>query len=564
MTKQPGDNSLSRRKLLGYLATASIATTGLLASPAKAFAGGNDADMPQKDKNSGTRVYNIRDYGAAGDGKTLDTPALQKAIDACTNDEGGIVLVPAGVFVIGTVQLKSNVTLHIAAKGVLLGTDDGRQYYADNNIPLTGDTTMDDGNVGLIYAVRAENFSIEGAGTIDGNGARFRSPAKGVPSPAGISDSQRPYHLLFYQCKNIAVNDIFLKDCAYHSLRVVQCEYAKFEGLHIHSRVIHNNDGFHFISCKYVHVSKCDVQVEDDACALFGSCQFFTISDSSFSTRWSIFRFGGGIAENITVSNCIIYETYGCPVKILCGRGSRIENILFSNIIMKDVTGPISIGLTTGNDGVEALADMPGIVRNISFNNIRATVVKPVTPAYAEGNDFRPAEFFSCITLDAIEDVYLENISLSDVHVTFPGGGTAEQGAVRDVPQIAGEYFEMGIPPSYALYARNVKGLTLQNVRFEKTATDARPAVVFDHLEDVSVNGLSVQGDKAAESVVRCIESKSILFNAVRGLAASSVFMQVEGATSKDISLFASDISKSAKPLKFSSGASSQSVKMNI
>jgi len=559
-----GDNSISRRKLLSYLTTASIATTGLLASPAKAFAEGNDFDIPSKDKNSGTRVYNIRDYGAAGDGKTLDTQALQKAIDACTNDEGGIVLVPAGVFVIGTVQLKSNVNLHIAAMGKLLGTDDGRQYYADKNIPLSGDTTMDDGNVGLLYAIRAENFSIEGTGTIDGNGARFRSPAKGVPSPAGISDSQRPYHLLFYQCKNISVSNIFLKDCAYHSVRVVQCDYAKFEGLHIHSRVIHNNDGFHFISSKYVHVSKCDVQVEDDACALFGSCRFITVSDSSFSTRWSIFRFGGGIAENITVSNCIIYETYGCPVKMLCGRGSRFENILFSNIIMNKVTGPISIGLTTGHDGTETLADVPGIVRNISFNNIRATVVKPAPLSYAEGNDYRPAEFFSCITLDAIEDVYLENISLCDVHVIFPGGGTAEQGALRDVPQIAGEYFEMGIPPSYALYARNVKGLSLQNIRFEKKAADARPAVIFDHLEDASVNGLSVQGDKTAESVVRCIESKSILLNAVKVLTDSSVFMQVEGAGSKDISVFASNISKSEKALKFSSGASSQSVKMNI
>ena len=67
---------------------------------------------------------------------------------------------------------------------------------------------------------------------------------------------------------------------------------------------------------------------------------------------------------------------------------------------MKDVTGPISIGLTTGNDGTEALADVPGIVRNISFSNIRASVVKPVTPPYAEGSDFRPAEFFSCITLE--------------------------------------------------------------------------------------------------------------------------------------------------------------------
>ena len=559
------NNSLSRRKLLAYLATASVATTGLLASPATVLAGGADLNDPPPGRNSGTKIYNIRDFGAVGDGMTLDTAALQKAIDACNKDEGGIVLVPAGVFVIGTVQMKSNVILHIAAMGVLSGTDDGKQYYADNNIPLTGDTTLRDGNVGLIFAINAENFTIEGDGTIDGNGARFRSPSKGVPPPAGISGSHRPYHLLFYQCKNIAVNDIFLKNSAFHSVRVVQCEYAKFEGLHIHSRVIHNNDGFHFISSKYVHVSKCDVQTQDDACALFGSCQFVTVSDCSFSTRWSVFRFGGGIAENITVSNCIIYETYGCPIKMRCARGSRFENILFSNIIMRDVTGPISIGLGTGHDGGRNLEDVPGIVRNISFNNIRATVVKPVPLPDAEFQSaYRPAEVFSCITLNALRGVFLENISFNDVHVTFPGGGTAEQGAVRDVPQVAREYFEMGIPPSYALYARNVKGLTLQNVRFEKAAADARPAIIFDHVEDGSVNGLSVQGERDAESVLRLIDSSFILVNAVRSLVDSLVFMQVEGDKSKDISVFASDISRSLTPVKFASGANDQSVKMSI
>ena len=278
-----GDNPVSRRKLLGYLTTATLATTGLVASPAKVLAGSTHGlDIPPRDKTSGTGIYNIRDFGAKGDGKSLDTPAVQKAIDACNRDDGGIVLVPAGVYVIGTVQMKSNVTLHIAASGTLLGTDDGKQYYADDNIPLTGDTTLNDGNVGLIFAIKAENFKIEGLGTIDGNGARFRSPSKNVPPPAGISGPHRPYHLLFYQCNNIAVSDIFLKNSAFHSVRVVQCEYAKFDGLHIHSRVIHNNDGFHFISSKYVHVTNCDVQTQDDACALFGSCQFVTVSDCSF------------------------------------------------------------------------------------------------------------------------------------------------------------------------------------------------------------------------------------------------------------------------------------------
>ncbi len=240
---------VSRRNWLKWITGASVSTS-LLAASSKVFgrefgqnpgvAGKDPGKNP--DKNSGAGVYNIRDFGAAGDGKTLDTAAVQKAIDACNKDQGGIVLVPAGVFVIGTVQMKSNVTLHISARGTLLGTADGRQYYADNAIPLHGDSTLADGNVGLIFAVKAENFRIEGTGTIDGQGAQFRSPSKGVPSPAGISGAHRPYHLLFYQCKNLSVSDIFLKDSAFHSVRVVQCEYAKFDGLHIHSRAIHNNN----------------------------------------------------------------------------------------------------------------------------------------------------------------------------------------------------------------------------------------------------------------------------------------------------------------------------------
>src|SRR5439155_9250626 len=97
---------------------------------------------PAGDLLPGARVYNVRDFGAKGDGVTLDTAAVQATIDACTKDQGGIVLVPAGTFVIGTVELKSNVTLHLAAQGKLLGSGDGKQYYAASAIPLTGDSTL--------------------------------------------------------------------------------------------------------------------------------------------------------------------------------------------------------------------------------------------------------------------------------------------------------------------------------------------------------------------------------------------------------------------------------------
>ena len=124
------------------------------------------------------------------------------------------MLVPAGVFVIGTIELKSNVTLHIAAQGKLLGSGDGKQYHAADEIPLGGDATLRDGNVGLIYAVNAENITVEGPGTIDGQGALFRSPGAAIRRRPGRGGDDRPYHLLFYQCKNLRVRDLFLVDSA--------------------------------------------------------------------------------------------------------------------------------------------------------------------------------------------------------------------------------------------------------------------------------------------------------------------------------------------------------------
>ncbi|HSY16948.1 MAG TPA: glycosyl hydrolase family 28 protein [Candidatus Acidoferrales bacterium] len=601
----------SRRKWLGLASVSTVAAagSGLLAASARA-----DDASPAPAKTNGTRTYNIRDFGAKGDGTTLDTAALQAAIDACNKDQGGTVLVPAGTFVIGTTELKSNVTLHIAAQGVLLGSDHGPDYFAADAIPLHGDTTLEDGNTGLLFAVNAENITVEGPGMIDGHGSRFHGPNRGDPSPAGISGSHRPYHLMFYRCKNLHVRDIFLKDCAFHSMRIVQCTYAWFSGIHLRSRVISNNDGFHFISCEYMHVANCDIQCQDDACALFGSCKFVTVTDCTFSTRWSVFRFGGGSAENISVTNCIIDTVFGCPIKLHGSPSSRFENMMFSNLIMNNVTGPISIGLgargrrrqamlaggqtnspsgamtgaetnivanvaTNGLAGTstnnlpggyepeptpEDLTQPPGIIRNISFSGIRATVVKPFPLPESEWKSgYNPGEKFSCIGLNAVGEGWLENISFNDVHITFPGGGTAEQAAVRDVPKAIGEYYAAGIFPCYALYARQVRGLTLQNVRFEIAASDLRPAIVFDHVSDASVNGLSVQGDPAAESALRFIESQDVLLSATRLIKPAPVFLQVEGAANAGITIDGGDISKAATPVAFKNGASEKAVKLH-
>ena len=558
-------NAISRRQWFGRVAVPAIATTGACLTGLTAMAAPS-ATNKDPEIVPGTGVYNVRDFGAKGDGQTLDTAAIQAAIDACNRDQGGTVLIPAGDFSCGTVELKSNVTLHLATKGRLLGSTRREDYTAGKGVP------SGNGNIVFVYAVNAENITVEGRGTIDGSGQAFYN-GKGDntgPGKGGVGGNfDRPHLIIFSQCTNFLVKDVFLTRSAYHCFRILKCTHVRLENIRIYNRVNKNNDGFHFNDSRYVHISNCDVQCQDDACALFGSNQFVTVTNCTFSTRWSIFRFGGGEAQNITISNCLIYDTYGCPIKISSGR-ARIENLSFSNIIMRNVTGPIGIGFTgpgeSGNNNNPNPA--PSFVRNISFNNIRASVVaKPVDhPDILFGLNVFDGEHNSCITLNGVGKAFLENISFNDVHITYAGGGTKEQAGKREVPEVAAEYF--GVwgtapfgPPAYGLYARNVKGLTLQNVRFTYENPDARPAMVFDNVQDATVNGLSAQGSAGAE-LLRLVNSKDVLFTACRTLTPAAIFLQVEGASSENIRVEGSDTSKAVKSLVVERGANKKAVSM--
>jgi hypothetical protein len=373
------------------------------------------------------------------------------------------------------------------------------------------------------------------------------------------------HHLLFHRCRNLRVRDLNLAACAFHSVRVIQSSFVWMDGLRIHNRVNANNDGFHFVSSENVHVSNCDILTQDDACALFGSCRNVTVTNSTFSTRWSVFRFGGGNPENVTVSNCVIHHTYGCPIKMQFGPGSQAQNLLFSNIVMQDVTGPISINLSARARGsAEAnLQPQKGFVRNIMFQGIRATVV-------AEGRqyddipfpqNYRPGETWQSIVLNAIGDAYLEDIALSDVRITYGGGGTAEE-ASREVPQVAGEYFEIGTPPAYAVYARNVRGLSLNGVKFDVQNPDLRPAIVLDHVSKAALNGVTAQGNPAAKAVLRFVETRDALVTAPRLSSSAGVFLLVEGSGSQAITLDGGDLSRAAAPLALAGGASKNAVRV--
>jgi hypothetical protein len=551
------DGKLSRRRLLAFLPLSSIA-----ASVCAVAARSTATQIGPEQKDPGARFYNITDFGAIGDGVTLNTVAIQKAIDTCAHENGGTVLVPAGEFVTGTIELKSNITLKLAAKGRLLGSPKIEHYKAGNNIPPSN------GNVVMISAANAENIRIEGPGTIDGNGAKFFTGRGDMTGPGQNSSAgyyQRPHLLVFYRCQNLSLRDVFLTASAYHCVRILQCQHLVLDGVRIHNRVNLNNDGFHINSSQYVHISNCDVACQDDACALFGSNKFITVTNCTFSTRWSVFRFGGGEAENITISNCVIYDTYGCPIKARFGARSRFENVSFSNLVMRNVTGPISLGLdsTRRNANADTQPAPRGVIRNIKFNGIRAVVV-------AEGKQhddlpwpqkFRPGEARQCIVLNGVGEDFLENISFQDVHVTYEGGGTAAE-AHREVPKLAGEYFEIGTPPAYAIYARNVRGLVLNNVRFEVQTPDLRPALIFQNVSDAAVSALSAESDAKAESLLRFTNVRETLLSACRMLTAGPAFLHLIGPDNASIKIDGGDMSKAAKLVTFSGGATAKAVKL--
>lgn len=559
------NNSLSRRQWLGKITVPAFAAGATMIG---LDANASPASDEKENKLAGAAIYNVRDFGAKGDGKTLDTKAIQSAIDKCFNEKGGTVLIPAGEFLSGTLELKSNVTLRIAAAGKLLGSPKREDYSAGQGVP------PGNGNIVFLFAVNAENLSIEGKGTVDGNGLAFYN-GKGDntgPGQNGVGGNfDRPHLFIFYQCNNLTLQNCFFKASAYHCVRILKCKQVHIDGIKIYNRVNRNNDGFHFNDCEYVHVLNCDVQCQDDACALFGSNKFVTVANCSFSTRWSIFRFGGGESQNITVTNCLIYDTYGCPIKISAGRAS-IENLSFSNITMRNVTGPIGIGFSgpsNNNSNNNPQSATKAFIRNISFNAIRATVVAVGVnhPDIHFGISVREGEKNSCITLNAMGEYYLENISFTDVHVKYAGGGTAGQ-AAKVVPNEAAEYFGVwnhapGGPPAYGMYARNVKGLTLQNVRFEYDEPEARPAIIFDNVEDASINNLTAKGSEGT-ALLRFIDSKDILLTGTRLLTPSPVFLLVEGSSSRDITVNGGDIQKAKQSLVADKGALKTAVRIQV
>jgi len=481
-------------------------------------------------------VFDIRNFGALGDGITNDTEAIVKAIDACSQNGGGTVLIDNGIFVCGTVMLKSHVELHLTSTAKLLGSTDMSLYYRDEKMPYKNI------NRAMIYAMDCTDVSITGQGIIDGSAAIVSQMLKEKYGEKwwGVAGGtfERTVLIRLRNCRNTRIEGVLLINSLSFSLHVIQCRQLCIDGIRIESVLMPNSDGIDVDGCREVFISNCNIHTEDDSIALktteHGSpCRDIVITNCIISSLCAAFRAGCDAVEdieNVTMSNCVIRDTLLNGIKIQESMGAVMRNMTFSNIIMDNVKGPVSIrlaGWKLDNDVWARFDDTnwaKGKLQNIHFENICASV---------PDNNI-------CMSITGTAQTRPENITFSNIDITFSGGGTAEQGARRNVPDLERDYPEMymfGDLPAYGLYVHHATGIVFNNVRFRLENADLRPAIVCVDVTDLELAGFKADGNKNAESLIRLENSQNVFIRGCRVLNEIGTYLLVEGPDSKDIML---------------------------
>jgi polygalacturonase len=314
------------------------------------------------------KQYNITDYGAVANSGITCTKALQAAIDACNAHGGGDVVVPTGVFMIGTTHLKSNVHLYLQSGAILRGSANINDYE-----PYTPDTPYVPIHKGMFFTQDAENVSISGQGQIDGNGdsyfeldkaktldtsvtrysrqgANFRHVAQGI-GDGPVVPKDRPYQMfVFSNCKRVTIEDIFITKAPFWCMHLADCDAVKISGIRLWNNLLAPNaDGIDITSCTNVIVSNCDIRTGDDSFAITGFDHHFEVPG---------FEHLHHISENIVITNCNL-QSSSSAIRIGYLDQNTVRNVQISNI-----------NITNSTRGIGIFLRDQGSLENISFSNI--------------------------------------------------------------------------------------------------------------------------------------------------------------------------------------------------
>jgi len=498
--------------------------------------------------------HDVREFGAVGDGVTVNTAAIQKAIDQCSADGGGVVLFAGGEFVTGTICFKDNVILRVEAGAALLGSTNIADYATDTHKNMYKNEPHMDRC--LIFGRGVSGIGIEGNGIIDGRGGvgRLGDPGHRTFFPNRDDPKRnRPMLLRLVDCSRIRVRDITLRNPAAWTSAWLYCKDIAVEGITISSRVCGNGDGLDFDGCENVRVSNCAFDTSDDSICLQASrkdrpCRNTTINNCVFVSKWAGIRIGLlsiGDFEDVTVSNCIFRDIEDSGLKIQMCEGGVMRNMIFSHLVMQNVPRPVFMTFCQQRalvDSPEGVFPPMNAMRGFIFDGLQ------IDNSACDPNS---AFIFTGMPGHPIEDVRLSNIQF-----TTGGGADAAAAARRSLNELTPEVLEGWWPEykrlggtvlAHGIYARHVEGLTLNNVVIKTTAPDSRPAVVCDDVRGLDLNGVSMQGNAEAESLIRLQNVRAADVRNCRVSGRCDTFVLIEGKDSANVSVTKDNLVKAKR-----------------
>ena len=445
--------------------------------------------------------YNASMFGAKSNGTTLNTSSIQKGIDYISENGGGRLVFYVGRYLTGTLYLKSNVTIHLEEGAILVGSTNPFDY--EKNFNWTA----------LIFALDQENIGITGKGVIDGQGFLVATNLVDMIHKGVVKDplkydrpneTIRPQNIYFRGCRNIVIRDINLRDPGSWNQQYDQCRNLVIDNIRVDSKSYWNNDGVDIVDCDSVVVSNSYFDAADDGICLKShsadfACQNVFIHNNTVRTSANGIKFGtvghGGF-RNIRIINNLVFDTYRSALTFAAVDGGFVENIVVDSLRSLN-TGNV-IFLRIG----ERRAGKKGRMNGVTISNVYAEV--PATKPDAGYNYEGPVEDLprniSPSAIVGMPDAMIENITLKNIEIHYPGGGNPHYAKVGldeldKVPELASNYPEFSMfkeLPAWGFYIRHARGISMENVKLVCEKKDYRTAVVLDDVQGASFRNLQV------------------------------------------------------------------------
>jgi len=465
--------------------------------------------------------YNASIFGIKSNGTTLNTTSIQKAIDFIHDNGGGRLVFFVGRYVTGSIYLKSNVTIHLEEGAILVGSLNPFDYnrhdywtsmifaYDQENIRITGKGVID----GRGYQVANNILAMIHKGIIEDNDHRYDRPNAGI----------RPQNIYFKGCKNVKIQGIILKDPASWNQQYDQCKNLLIEGITVDSKSYWNNDGIDIVDCDSVIVQNCYIDAADDGICLKSHspdfiCQNVLIYNNKVRTSANGIKFGtasqGGF-KNIKIINNTVFDTYRSAITFAAVDGGICENIVVDSLRSLNTGNVIFLRIGERRSGKK------GKMNNISISNVYAEV--PLKKPDAGYNYEGPVEDLprniSPASIVGMPDATINNISLKNIEIHYPGGGNPNYAKVGldeldKVPELPANYPEFSMfkeLPAWGFYIRHAKGITFENVKLICEKEDYRTAIVLDDVQGATFKSMKIREPGKKKEPVFSYKSSNVI-----------------------------------------------------